>query len=129
MCLSLMATHFPIRMPNDHNKIPCGVANVTECPVIDIQNGSPNGLGQREFVRDSLWFKPKVGDKSKGWLPHQLMCPFCEEEETVAHSLYGCKFLKLSIDTILGCYGDWGSLSGAPTNIRPSDTNFFEKYL
>ena len=60
----------------------------------------------REFVRDSLWLKLKVGDILKGWLPHQRMCPLCQEVETVAHALYGCKFLRLSIDTILGCYGD-----------------------
>ena len=31
----------------------------------------------REFVRDSLWLKLKVGDILKGWLPHQQMCPLC----------------------------------------------------
>ena len=38
----------------------------------------------------------------KGWLPHKRMRPMCQEVETVAHSLYGCKFLCLSIDTIFG---------------------------
>ena len=56
----------------------------------------------REFVRDSLWLKLKVGERLKGWLPHQRMCPLCQEVETMAHSLYGCNFLYMSIDTISG---------------------------
>ena len=54
----------------------------------------------REFVKDGLWLKLKVGDTLKGWLPHQCMCPMCQEVETVAHTLYGCKFLRLRVDTI-----------------------------
>ena len=60
----------------------------------------------RELVRDNLWLKLKVGDRLKGWLPHQCMCPLCQEVETMAHPFYGCQFLRLSVETILRCYGD-----------------------
>ena len=53
---------------------------------------------------------PLVSYPKKGNFVPPSMCPLCQEVETVAHSSYGCKFLRLSIGSILGCYGDLSQL-------------------
>ena len=57
----------------------------------------------KEFIRESLWAKLKVGDRLKSWLPGQRHCCVCGEVETVAHARFNCKFVLLAGDTISKC--------------------------
>ena len=57
----------------------------------------------KEFTRESLWAKLKVGDRLNSWLPRQRHCCLCGEVETVSHALFNCKFLLLAGDTISKC--------------------------
>ena len=59
----------------------------------------------KEFIRESLWSKLKVGDRRKSWLPGQRHCALCGDIETVSHALYNCKFFLLACDTISKCLG------------------------
>ena len=57
----------------------------------------------KEFIRESLWAKLKLGDRLKSWLPRQHHCCPCGEVETVPHALFHCNFLLLAGDTLTKC--------------------------
>ena len=59
----------------------------------------------KEFIRESLWSKLKVGDRLKSWLPGERHCALCGDVETVSHALYNGKFFLLACDTISKCLG------------------------
>ena len=57
----------------------------------------------KEFIKESLWAKLKVGDRLKSWLPGQRHCCLCGKIKRVPHALFNCKFLLLAGDTISKC--------------------------